>query len=185
MSAELARRLLQTGVVPPEEVHAALLDMVTLGVPFVQALVSRGAAVGDLVERELARMRVPSLRSVRVANELTTGLPAGMCERLLAVPLGVSNTGEIEVACVDPLDPAVGIEFSTKLGMPVRIVRASLAEILLAIERWLDDRDAGVPSTRTPAFGTRAVRKASNPPGGRLSFTGEENKSPSGRPSSP
>jgi hypothetical protein len=187
MSAELARRLLQTGVVPPEEVHAALLDMVTLGVPFVQALVSRGASVGDLVERELARMRVPSLRSVKVAPELTADLPVGMCERLLAVPVGASGKGEIEIACVDPLDPAVGIEFSDKLQAPVRIVRAPLAEILLAIERWLDDRDAGVPSARTPAFGTRAVRKPSWRPEGRLSIPDDTDikRTPTGRPSSP
>src|SRR5262245_14366941 len=139
MSAELARRLLQGGVVPPEEVHAALLDMATLGVPFVQALVSRGANVSDLVERELARMRIPTLRSVKVSNELTTGLPVGMCERLLAVPIGMGSEGDIEVACADPLDPAVGIEFSEKLRAPIRIMRAPIAEILLGIERWLDE----------------------------------------------
>ena len=146
-----------------EEVYAALLDVVVLGVPFVQALVARGAATGENVERELARIRVPALRLVRVADELARKLPPGLCERLLAVPVGSSPNGEAEVACVDPLDSAVGDEFSFHLGVPARLVRAPLSAVLLGIERWLDERDAAaLRSTRTPAFGTAAARRPSS-----------------------
>jgi len=150
VSAELARHLLQSGTIAPEEVHAALLDVVTLGVPFVQALVSRGSQIGSDLEFELSRLRVPTLRTVRVARDLANRLPAGMCARLLAVPVGRASSGEVEVACADPLDPAIGVEFAQKLGAPVCIVRASLAQILGAIERWLDDPEgveARVPRT--------------------------------------
>jgi len=158
VSAELARHLLQTGSIAPEEVHAALLDVVTLGVPFVQALVSRGSAIGERLESELARLRVPTLRSVQVSRELAARLPSGMCERLLAVPVGRAGTGEVEVACVDPLDPAIGAEFAHKLGAPVKIVRAPLSQVLLGIERWLDTRDRQRAMSPTPALGSlRAV----------------------------
>jgi hypothetical protein len=158
VSAELARHLLQTGSIAPEEVHAALLDVVTLGVPFVQALVSRGSGIGERLEGELGRLRVPTLRSVQVSRELAARLPTGMCERLLAVPVGRASTGEVEVACVDPLDPAVGAEFAQKLGAPVKIVRASLSQVLLGIESWLDMRERQRAMAPTPALGTlRAV----------------------------
>lgn len=140
MSAELARHLLQTGGIPADEIHAALLDVVTLGVPFVQALVSRGTPIGARLELELSRLRVPTVRKVRIDSELAAALPAGMCARLLAVPLGRASTGEVEVACVDPLDPAVGIELANQLGGPVKILHAPLGEVLTAIERWLEVR---------------------------------------------
>lgn len=164
VSAELARRLLETGVVPAEEIYAALTDAVALGVPFVQALVTRGPDTADLVDRELGRVRGPVLSSVSVSLELSEHLPTGMCERLLAVPIGRSPSGTVEVAAVDPFDPAVGIELSHQLGAPVSVVRAPLGELLLALDRWLDERDrAAVRSTRTPAFGTRVVRRESSP----------------------
>lgn len=163
MSAELARRLLEAGAVPPDEIHAALTDAVALGVPFVQALVTRGPDTADLVDRELSRLRGPCLSSVTVSLDLAEHLPTGMCERLLAVPVGRAPSGAVEVAAVDPVDPAVGIELAYQLGSPVSIVRAPLGELLLAIDRWLDERDrAGARSTRTPAFGTQVVRRESS-----------------------
>jgi hypothetical protein len=46
-----------------------------------------------------------------------------------------------------------------------------LTEILLAIDRWLDERDASQSlGVRTPAFGSRAVKRISNPPPARLSL---------------
>lgn len=164
VSAELARRLLETGVVPAEEIYAALSDSVALGVPFVQALVTRGPDTAEQVERELSRVRAPLLESVNVSLELAERLPTGMCERLLAVPVGRALGGVIEVAAVDPFDPAVGVELAYQLGAPVSIVRAPLGQLLLGLDRWLDERDrAAVKSTRTPAFGTRVVRRESSP----------------------
>jgi hypothetical protein len=148
VSADLARRLLQTGAVTPDEIYAALLDVVVLGVPLVQALVARGAATGARVEEELARVRVPTLKNVRVAGELARRLPAGLCERLLAVPVGATPDGDVEIACVDPLDPAVATELAFHLGAPVRLLRAPLSAVMLGIERWLDERD--LASERSP-----------------------------------
>lgn len=155
MSAELARHLLQTGNISADDVHAALLDVVTLGVPFVQALVSRGSMIGERLNAELSRLRVPTVHSISVSRELAGQLPAGMCARLLAVPVRRTEEGDVLVAAVDPLDSAVGAEFAEKLETPVQIVRAPLASVLLAIERWLDDRDSVAPAANlTPAFGT-------------------------------
>ncbi len=163
MSVELARRLLEHGTVSPDEVYTALLDVVTLGVPFVQALVARGVKLGTEVERELGRLRVPSITDVRVSPELADQLPVGMCERLLAVPMRRAPSGEIEVAAVDPLDPAVAAELGYRFRAPLRISRASLAELLLSIERWLDERIPESRASRTPAFGTFVTEKKSSP----------------------
>jgi hypothetical protein len=136
---------------------------VTLGVPFVQALVARGHKLGDQVERELARVRVPATSEVRVSAELADKLPVGMCERLLAVPTGRGKRGDIEVAAVDPLDPAVATELSHRFKAPIRISRATLASVLLAIERWLDERAPESRASRTPAFGTYVTRNPTGP----------------------
>lgn len=163
MSVELARRLIENGVVSRDDVYTALLDVVTLGVPLVQALVARGHKLGDQVERELARVRVPAVDEVKVSAELADKLPVGMCERLLAVPMRRGKRGDIEVAAVDPLDPAVATEISYRLKAPIRISRATLASVLLAIERWLDDRAPESRASRTPAFGTYVTRNPTGP----------------------
>jgi hypothetical protein len=163
VSIPLARRLVENGVVSSDDVHTALLDVVTLGVPFVQALVARGHKLGDAVERELARVRVPAVSDVRVNAELADRLPVGMCERLLAVPLGRGKRGDVEIAAVDPLDPAVATELSHRFRAPLRISRASLASVLLAIERWLDERAPESRASRTPAFGTYVTRNPTGP----------------------
>lgn len=163
MSVELARRLVENGVVSRDDVYTALLDVVTLGVPFVQALVARGHKLGDQVERELARVRVSTMADVSVSAELADKLPVGMCERLLAVPVRRGKRGEIEVAAVDPLDPAVAVELAHRLNAPIRISRATLASVLLAIERWLDDRAPESRASRTPAFGTYVTRNPTGP----------------------
>jgi hypothetical protein len=172
VSVELARRLIESGAVPADEVERALFESVTLGIAFAQSLASRGADLLHLIEREVARSRVPLARAVRVDSELIARLPRGICERLLVVPIGRdARTGAIDLACVDPFDPQIGSELSYHLEAAVRIFRAPLTELLLALELWLDERDAAHSAIgRTPAFGTRAVRKPSQPPTGRLSF---------------
>jgi hypothetical protein len=172
VSVELARRLIQSGAVASEEVEKALFESLTTGVAFAQALASRGSDVLHVLERELAKTRVPLARVVRVAPDLTTDLPLGICERLLTVPIGRdAKTGAVDLACVDPLDPQVGSEMAHHMKGPVRVFRAPLTEVLLAIELWLDERDAAQSTgLRTPAFGTKAVKRQSSPPAARLSL---------------
>ncbi len=136
MSVELARRLIQSGAVPAEEVERALFESVSVGMPFAQALAARGADYLHALERELGKTHVPLARSVRVAVDLAAELPLGLCERLLAVPIGRDpRTAACDIACVDPLDPQIAGEFSYHLRGPVRVYRAPLTEVLLALEQ--------------------------------------------------
>jgi hypothetical protein len=172
VSVELARRLIESGAIAADEVERALFESVTSGVAFPQALASRGSDFLHMLEREVARSHVPLARSIRVLPEVAARLPRGLCERLLVVPIGRdAKSGAIDLACVDPFDPQVGSELSHHLQSPVRVFRVPLTELLLALELWLDERDAEHSAAgRTPAFGTRAVRKPSQPPAGRLSL---------------
>jgi hypothetical protein len=172
VSVELARRLIESGAVSTDEVERALFESVTQGIAFPHVLASRGSEFLQLLERELARSGVPLARSVRVAAEIAARLPRGICERLMVVPIGRdAKSGAVDLACVDPFDPQIGNELSFHLRSPVRVFRAPLTELLLAIDLWLDERDAEQSSVgRTPAFGSRAVRKPSQPPTGRLSL---------------
>ncbi len=135
MTVELARRLIDHGGVAAVDIEAALVDVVRSGSPLVRALVERGPTLALLVERELARSKAPFVNQVRPDPELARRLPPGLCERLLALPLRTDRrTATIDVACVDPFDPQVGIEIGFHLGCQVRVVRAAYAELLSALD---------------------------------------------------
>lgn len=153
---------------PDGDVEAALLDSMQRGVAFPLAFAERGPVLAQLLERELARCAAPLIRSVRAVPELVARLPLGLCPHLLAVPVRQDGrTGTVDVAAVDPLDSHVPAEFVFHLGVPVRILRAPLAEMLAALETLPDTPIAPrlVPapdqddSAGTPAFGMPAVRR--------------------------
>ena len=162
VTIELARRLFESGLVAGTEIEAALAEVTRSGVPLVRALFERGANLAELVERELRRSKLPSVSSVRAEPDVAARLPAGLCERLLAVPVRDDRkTGTIDVACVDPFDAHVAGEIGFHLGAPVRLLRARYGDVVAA----LDGLHAGgtflegvarALGQRTPAFGASA-----------------------------
>jgi hypothetical protein len=172
VTVELARHLVQSGVLSPADVEAALLHAVTTGQSFVKVLVARSPVNATLVDRELGRLGIPALQRVRLARDLARGVPRGMCARLLAVPVGRDiDTGAVEVAAADPLDPHVAEEFGFHLEAPVTLYRASVADIETALEAvpfapsepppWSPMEETY--EDRTPAFGTSAWRSPGVP----------------------
>jgi len=163
VTVELARHLVRSGVLSAAEVQDALLQALTGGVPFVKALVDSSPATAQLVDQELSRLAVPALSTVRLARELARDLPGGMCTRLLAVPIGRDpDTGVLEIAAVDPLDPHIPEEFAFHLATPVAVYRAPLSEIETALDALPFTPSAPPPwspqeeeyDDRTPAFGS-------------------------------
>ena len=73
MSIDLGRRLISAGVVPPDEVEAALFLSTVRGVPFARVLLDRGAVSERALEEELERVGGLGLRQV-VALQGTAGL---------------------------------------------------------------------------------------------------------------
>lgn len=165
MAIELARRLLQGGVAVTSDVERALTASMTRRVPFLSAFAAQSVEAAVLVERETERARVPAVGAVRGLPAIHDQLPAGMCARLIAVPVRRDpRTGTVDVATADPFDPHVAEEFAFHLGSPVRILRATVAELRAALEElepaprsppresFADEHDG-----RTPAFGTPAL----------------------------
>jgi hypothetical protein len=194
VTVELARHLVRSGVIAREEAEASLLQAVTAGVAFVKVLVDRSPGAASLVERELGRLAVPALRAMRLACDLARELPGGMCSRLLAVPIGRdAESGHIEVAAVDPLDPHIAEEFSFHLAASVLVYRAPLSEIEAALEAlpfapsdpppWspMDE----LHEERTPAFGTYRWRVPAMPTVRSVSRQIESSADSSGEGSSP
>jgi MshEN domain len=133
VTVELARRLLQSGV-PPTVVEDALLRMIERGVSLAQAIAERFPEVDAALERELSRVDLPSVFSVRPVPELVARLPAGLCERLLAVPVNVDvRSSRVDVAAVEALDPHLASEFAFHLDAPVRILAAPYAAMRAAL----------------------------------------------------
>jgi hypothetical protein len=71
---------------------------------------------------------------VRASPELAGDLPAGLCERLVAVPVHRDpRSGRVDVAAADAFDPHVQSEFSFHLQAPVRVLRARYAAVQVAL----------------------------------------------------
>jgi len=122
------------GGAPASAVEAALLLEATEGLPFIHALVEQSPALRPLLERELGRSDAPTIHWVRALPELVAELPPGLCQRLLAVPVHRDvDTGRVDVAAVDTLSPHVAAEFGYQLQCKVRVLRAELDQIRLAL----------------------------------------------------
>ncbi|MEP7120162.1 MAG: hypothetical protein ABJE95_04590 [Byssovorax sp.] len=168
MSIDLGRRLIAAGVVPPEEVEAALFLSCVRGVPFARVLLDRGAISARSLEDELERVGGLGLRQVAGSAELVAKLPRAMCRRLAALPVRVDNvTGTVDVVAADPLDGHIPAEFGFHLGAPIRVLRAPIAAIEEAIRRLeLDDQSPGPGRARrvTPPFPHGAPQSTMPPP---------------------
>ena len=120
----------------PEDVEAALFHSVLRGLPFMRALLDRGAIREHELEKELERGGEIAVRDVEIDRTLYDRLPMGMCRRFAAVPVRY-DAGEnmAEIAAADPFDPHIAVEFTFHLRMPVCILRAPLAAIEDALRR--------------------------------------------------
>jgi len=135
LSIETVRRLLDGGLVPRADVEVALLQSVIREISLVQAIAAQRGEWTALLEQELSRATLPLVRRVHPKIELCTLLPVGMCERLLALPVRQEAiTRTVDVAAVDPFDSHIQQEFSFHLDAPVRMLRASLTDIVAALD---------------------------------------------------
>jgi hypothetical protein len=139
-------------------VEAALFEAVGRGISLVRAVDERYPELLVLLDRALDRVDAPMLHSVRPHAELIARLPAGMCERLLALPVRRDSRSEsVDVASVDVLDAHVASEFAFQLGVPVRILRAPLQAIALALKGLREPAAEALLEAERPYFGNRAA----------------------------
>jgi hypothetical protein len=134
VTVELARRLIDSGV-PSADIEAALLLALERGLPLHEAIAEHAPELLAVVEQQLTREDLPGVYTVRPAPELCSGLPSGMCQRLMAVPIHRDQrSGRVDVAAVDALDPHIGSEFSFHLGAPVRVLSAPREAVVSALD---------------------------------------------------
>ncbi|MEO6417940.1 MAG: hypothetical protein ABIP39_00935, partial [Polyangiaceae bacterium] len=119
MAFELGRALLLSDAVTSGALARALFAVATEGIPLPRALIALGAVDAERLEEELARTDVPLVRHVVPVADLFEALPAGLCSRLLALPIRRDAlTGTIDVAVVDPRDPHAAREIAHILKAP-------------------------------------------------------------------
>ncbi|MEO7111276.1 MAG: hypothetical protein ABI183_12630 [Polyangiaceae bacterium] len=136
MTFELARALLNAEIITPVPLARALFSVATEGVPLTRALLALGVVKEDRLEDELARVDVPTIHHVVPVPELLEQLPAGLCSRLLALPIRRDpRTGTVDVAVVDARDPHAANEIGFFLQAPVRVVRTTLQVLEAALDR--------------------------------------------------
>ncbi|MGA3124392.1 MAG: hypothetical protein ABSF69_26840 [Polyangiaceae bacterium] len=134
MTLELARRLLRTGTVDHDALATALLESEACRVPLATALLSTGALDAPRLDRVLEDAHSPFTESPVPWMALVRALPPGICERLLAVPVGRNPaTGAVDVAFVEPTDAHAIQEMAYWLQTPVQAVRTTLAAIRIAL----------------------------------------------------
>jgi hypothetical protein len=158
VTVELARRLIENGV-PLAEIEAALLVVATEGMPLSEAIAERDPGLLVRLEQELSRSELPSVLTVRASPELFARVPAGMCRRLMAVPVHVDpRSGRIDVAAVEPLDPHVAQEFAFHLNQPVRVLQATREAVRGALDRLQQRTKVSVlpPERPAPTLGSDA-----------------------------
>lgn len=155
MTVALARRLVWDGVVGAEEADRALHAHVTRRIAFIQALLESHPDLISRLEAELGGRRPGSSTAIIPDPEMLRRLPPGLCETLLAVPVGRDpRTGAASVLAADPSDPHIAEEFSYHLASPVEVARAPIRAVLVAVAERLE---AAAGSTGTPAFGTQIL----------------------------
>lgn len=165
---ELAESLLLAESVSPRALARGLFLEATQQMSLVQALLVTGAIDEAKVEEAVAKEGDPApLGTITPSLSLVQRLPRGVCARLLVIPIGTDpQTGEIDVAVLDPRDlHAIGeVEFF--LRARVRPHRANVSALRAAIEQIQRAEPALVPvpahgeRSRTPIWGTPVVSVA-------------------------
>jgi type II secretion system (T2SS) protein E len=153
MTLALARSLLLAEAVTPEALADALLLSATHGISLVRALLATGAMQHSRLEEHLERGEAPYRSSVVPERSLMHDLPAGLSERLLALPVGHDPlTGAVDVAVVDACDPHPAREVGHWLNAPVRTVRTSLSSLDAALQRIRTPPEGGLHALAPPIW---------------------------------
>ena len=140
--------------------EAALFAAAQRGVSLTQAVNELYPELVELLERALDRSDFPAIHTVRPLSDLVRALPPGMCERLLSLPVHRdARSDRVDVASVDVLDGHVASEFSFHLRVPVRVLRAPFAEVVVALE-GLHDAGIFMPGLSNILSVSRAARAA-------------------------
>jgi hypothetical protein len=192
VTVELARRLLQSGAIAREQLDAALIEAANRQVALIRALAEHNPGLPELLERELGQLDAPVILTVRAVPELCAGLPEGLCETLLAVPVRRDpKSSVIDVAAVDPFDPHVVSELEFHLRSRVRMLRAPYQAVLSALEGLHLLEKAGRRARKLelieqPTHGLGTVPRAaeSEPPATIAGFPRVDPSEPPGRPGS-
>ena len=134
MAVEFAKGLMVSEVVGVEALERALYVAVSNDSPLEHALLDTGALSENRLEDELARGDAPVLHDVVANIEIIDRLPAGLCSRLLAVPLRYdSRSNTIDLAVVNVFDSHAAEEIAFHLQANVVAVRASLSDVEAAL----------------------------------------------------
>lgn len=149
MAVEFAKGLVVTEVLSADALERALFVAASNDSPLEHALLDTNALTAERLELELGRADAPVMHEVQADIELLDRLPAGLCTRLLVVPLRFderSNT--VDLAVVNAFDTHAAEEIAFHLGANVVAVRASLEQV----EAALHDRPSytHIMSARAP-----------------------------------
>lgn len=175
MSVSLARRLLTQTDLDVDLVHRALRESLRGHSSLIEALLRQAPELFDVLAR-LVGDKDPG-RPVVQDRELSSRIPPGLAERLLAFPSRVLPDGRVEVLAADPADPHVRQELEAHLGLAIVLERASLAGALAVVglrapnrsgtERPLVRVSSSMPPTSELAI--PLVRRSERPVKGRVS----------------
>ncbi len=155
MAVEFAKGLMVSEVVSVEALERALYVAVSNDSPLEHALLDTNALDAARLEEELGRADAPVLHDVHADPALMDRLPAGLCSRLLAVPLRYdARSNTIDLAVVNVFDTHAAEEIAFHLQANVVAVRATLADVEAALRNR--PSYAVVADKRPPA------RKATN-----------------------
>ena len=130
----LARALLLADAVSHDALGEALQTAAREGSSLVHVLLESGAMERERLQAILLRDHPPFTAPIAAAPSLVVALPSGLCEKLLALPIGRDpSTGTVDVAVVDWRDGHPVAEIAYWLGAPARPLLTSLAAMHAAL----------------------------------------------------
>ena len=150
MTYELARALLFTEAVDSPALGGALLHAARDRSSLVRALSTHELLPAEELDAELGGAGRKGDEALSPSRRLMASLPAGLCARLVAVPL-LDLGNVIEVAVADVRDRHVAEELSYWLGKDVRLVPASIwaiDEAIASLRPGSKRPSAPVPASR-------------------------------------
>jgi hypothetical protein len=163
VAVEFAKGLVVSEVLSADGLERALFVAASNDSPLEHALLDTGALTAEKLEAELSRADAPSIQGLEADIDLLDRLPAGLCTRLLVVPLRFderSNT--VDLAVVNAFDAHAAEEVAFHLGANVVAMRASLEQV----ESALRDRPsyAQILSARPEKVAARPRMRDETPP---------------------
>lgn len=145
---KVEEKILQQGLVTPEEINRIRKDSEAKSIPLFQMLISSGLVTNEDLTKTIAQVTgLPyvNLSDKQIDQKVLSLIPKDLAQRYMAVPIGEMQN-RLAVAMLDA-DNIQAVDFlSTKIGRPIKVYAASEEGIRNVLAQFRGDVSRDVVS---------------------------------------